>query len=70
MLQSEKIELGKRLSETYSQVETQINEVMALAREMKIPPSRVRYQDGTFVMTPLLLAKAHILAAQIDLLKT
>lgn len=69
MLPSEKQALGQRLSETYSQIETQIDEVRTLARGMRIPPSQVRYQDGSFVLNPLLLAKAQILAAQVDLLK-
>lgn len=69
MLPSEKSALAQRLSETYSQIESQLDEIRTLARQMKIPPSQVRYQDGTFALNPLLLAKAQVLAAQVDLLK-
>lgn len=44
-------------------VDLQIEEVKELAKSMGLPPQKVRVTDGTWAMTPLLVAKVQLLHA-------
>jgi hypothetical protein len=46
-----------------AQIDVQIAQVSEVAAEMGIQANQVRNPDGTFLITPLLLAKAQTLSA-------
>lgn len=56
-------ELGAALSKTLVQINAQITAVENLAAELECQPYEVKDTRGTFVMAPLLAAKAQCLHA-------
>lgn len=55
--------LREELMKTYRDIEAILREVEDRALEMGIDPYKMRSTDGTWLMTPLLLAKAQTLHA-------
>ena len=55
--------LRAALRSTLVEVNEQIKEVKTLAIEYGCEPSQVRHPDGSFAMTPLLVAKTQLLCA-------
>ena len=55
--------LTRRLHMVIEQLEAQEIEVKNLARMQGVPPQSLRNRDGSYVMTPILLAQAQALSA-------
>lgn len=57
------LELGRELSRTMTQVNSQIEEIRAEAKRMGIPAEKMRDAHGGYILAPLLAAKAQTLHA-------
>ena len=56
-----RIELGRELARSLAQVNRQIEAVSKVAAQEGIEPYNLRQPDGSWVLTPLLVAKANLL---------
>lgn len=63
MAVANKMELGRELFRTSVLINLQIEEVKKKAKDAGIEATQLRTQDGTWVLIPLLAAKAQVLHA-------
>lgn len=61
--------LRKELAAVSKQIEAQIAEVKTVAEGLGMPPSQLRDMHGNWVMLPLVVAKANVVTAMVELNK-
>jgi hypothetical protein len=69
MLTSDQFALNQQLTILGNQIDAQMDEVRKQADILGVPVEQARFADGSFMLMPLLLAKAQVLSARVHLNK-